>query len=97
MEPTIKPLRTQFLLLLLLLLLSSSGFTLGDPIRKPLSSRRNPNRVPECGNIGSKSDCLQKQDCRWCKSDVLDDACFSKSEAPRLPSQIFPCHVVRLR
>ncbi|KAM3362004.1 hypothetical protein P3S68_016858 [Capsicum galapagoense] len=86
------------LLLLLLLLLSSNGFVVGDPVRRPLGSRRKySNRVPECGIIGSKSDCLQNQECRWCTSDVLDDACFVKSEASRLPSQIFTCHLTRFR
>ncbi|KAK4347281.1 hypothetical protein RND71_033620 [Anisodus tanguticus] len=97
MSPTIKPVSTHFSLVLLLLLLSSTGFVVGDPTRKSLGSRRNSNRLPECGNIGSKSDCLVNQDCRWCRSNVLDDACFSKFEAARLPSQIFTCHLVRLR
>uniref|UniRef100_M1CRN6 Uncharacterized protein n=1 Tax=Solanum tuberosum TaxID=4113 RepID=M1CRN6_SOLTU len=90
---------THFSVVLFLLLVSSKGFVVGDLIRKPLgsSSRRNSNRVPECGNFGSKSDCSQKQNCRWCRSDVLDDACFFKSEAARLPSQIFTCHLLRLR
>ncbi|CAN4105664.1 unnamed protein product [Withania somnifera] len=94
----IKP--THFSVVLLLLLLSSKGFVVGDRVRRSLdgtSIRRNSNRVPECGNIGSKYDCLLNQDCRWCRSDVLDDSCFFKSEAARLPSQIFTCHILRLR
>ncbi|MCE3214972.1 hypothetical protein HAX54_000463 [Datura stramonium] len=92
MKMLIKPLSTHFSLVLLLLLLSSNGFVVGHPVRKPLGSRRNSNRAHKCGNIGSESDCLQNQDCRWCRSNVLDDACFFKSQAARLPSQIFSCH-----
>ncbi|TMW92819.1 hypothetical protein EJD97_012521 [Solanum chilense] len=95
----IRTLSTQLLLVLFLLLVLSKGFVVGDLVRNPLGSRRrrNSNRVPECGNFGSKSDCSQNQNCRWCRSVVLDDACFFKSEAARLPSQIFTCNLLRLR
>jgi len=29
--------------------------------------------------------------CEWCKSEHIDDACFSSSEAWRLPPQVFVC------
>jgi hypothetical protein len=29
--------------------------------------------------------------CEWCKSEHIDDACFSSSEAWKLPPQVFVC------
>ncbi|KAL7254503.1 hypothetical protein ACSBR1_008808 [Camellia fascicularis] len=38
--------------------------------------------------MASKSHCSPYSNkCRWCRSEALDDMCFSKSEAWRLPSQ----------
>ncbi|PIN21449.1 hypothetical protein CDL12_05873 [Handroanthus impetiginosus] len=55
---------------------------------------KNANRVDpkrDCGEMTSRSGCGQNPKCRWCRSDALDDMCFSKSEAWRLPSQVFSC------
>ncbi|KAL0398419.1 UNVERIFIED_CONTAM: hypothetical protein Sradi_2185200 [Sesamum radiatum] len=55
---------------------------------------KNANRVDpgrDCGEMDSRSECSQNPKCRWCRSDALDDMCFSKSEAWRLPSQVFSC------
>ncbi|KAF8030917.1 hypothetical protein BT93_D0188 [Corymbia citriodora subsp. variegata] len=59
--------------------------------RDLLSVRRKNIQVPECTNLGSRPDCVQNSRCRWCRSDALDDMCFSKAEAWRLPSQVFLC------
>ncbi|KAL1555947.1 hypothetical protein AAHA92_11626 [Salvia divinorum] len=55
---------------------------------------RNPNRVDPkrgCGEMSSRSECSRSTKCRWCRSEALGDMCFSKSEAWRLPSQVFSC------
>ncbi|KAI3456104.1 hypothetical protein Pfo_012767 [Paulownia fortunei] len=65
--------------------------TASDPNSKTL---KNANRVDpkrDCGGMDSRSECGQNPKCRWCRSDALDDMCFSKSEAWRLPSQVFSC------
>ncbi|KAL2343254.1 hypothetical protein Fmac_004539 [Flemingia macrophylla] len=46
---------------------------------------------PTCGELVLKSQCSENSKCRWCTSDDLDDLCFSKSEALRLPHQVFSC------
>lgn len=83
-----------FYLVLLSAILLQANAAGSFPIRKPLGIRRVINRSPQpdCGDIGSKSQCLQTQKCRWCQSDAIDDSCFSKSEAFRLPSQVFVCN-----
>lgn len=58
------------------------------------ANSKNPNRVDpkrDCGEMGSRSECTQNTTCRWCRSNALDDMCFSKSEASRLPPQVFSC------
>ncbi|KAH6773587.1 hypothetical protein C2S52_003516 [Perilla frutescens var. hirtella] len=58
------------------------------------ANSKNSNRVDpkrDCWEMGSRSECSQNTKCRWCPSNVLDDMCFSKSEASRLPSQVFSC------
>ncbi|XVF87268.1 hypothetical protein PTKIN_Ptkin18bG0105500 [Pterospermum kingtungense] len=50
--------------------------------------RNNRNQIPNCGEKVSRSQCLQNPKCRWCRSEALDDMCFSKAEARRLPQQI---------
>uniref|UniRef100_A0A2P2MZA0 Uncharacterized protein n=1 Tax=Rhizophora mucronata TaxID=61149 RepID=A0A2P2MZA0_RHIMU len=66
-----------------------------DSRRRGLSGLRgNPKRqqiIPNCGEMGSRSQCSQDPKCRWCKSEALDDMCFSKAEAWRLPQQVFVC------
>ncbi|XVF27432.1 hypothetical protein REPUB_Repub14bG0106200 [Reevesia pubescens] len=53
--------------------------------------RNNKNQIPNCGDMVSRSQCLQNPKCRWCRSEALDDMCFSKAEAWRLPQQVFLC------
>ncbi|KAL7129811.1 hypothetical protein ABFS83_13G092800 [Erythranthe nasuta] len=53
------------------------------------ANRVDPKR--DCGEMESRSECGENLKCRWCRSDALDDMCFPKSEASRLPSQIFTC------
>ncbi|KAL7212759.1 hypothetical protein ACSBR2_015441 [Camellia fascicularis] len=88
-----------FVTLLLLFLLVASlfepthGGIVGDgaSIRSLRSNQRN-NRIVDCSEMASKSHCSQYSNkCRWCRSEALDDMCFSKSEAWRLPSQVFLC------
>ncbi|KAK7359176.1 hypothetical protein VNO77_01124 [Canavalia gladiata] len=58
------------------------------------SSRRRSSRakmIPNCGEVVLKSECREKSKCMWCISEHLDDMCFSKSEALRLPLQVFSC------
>ncbi|TKY60077.1 hypothetical protein E2542_SST17172 [Spatholobus suberectus] len=53
-------------------------------------STRRLNRhkvIPSCGELVLKSQCSENSKCRWCTSEDLDDMCFSKSEALRLPHQ----------
>ncbi|KAK8350770.1 hypothetical protein V6Z12_A06G230800 [Gossypium hirsutum] len=56
-----------------------------------LASQRNNkmNQIPNCGERVSRSQCLQNPKCRWCRSEALDDMCFKKAEAWRLPQQEF--------
>ncbi|KAK4440091.1 hypothetical protein Salat_0344000 [Sesamum alatum] len=54
---------------------------------KTLKKANRVDQERDCGEIGSRSECGQNPKCRWCRSDALDDMCFSKSEALRLPSQ----------
>ncbi|KAL7089198.1 hypothetical protein ACP275_13G174300 [Erythranthe tilingii] len=68
--------------------LSTSGTGTGNKTSKS-ANRVDPKR--DCGEMESRSECGQNLKCRWCRSDALDDMCFPKSEASRLPSQIFTC------
>ncbi|KAK8350769.1 hypothetical protein E1A91_A06G218300v1 [Gossypium mustelinum] len=56
-----------------------------------LASQRNNkmNQIPNCGERVSRSQCLQNPKCRWCRSEALDDMCFKKAEAWRLPQQFY--------
>ncbi|EOY27907.1 Uncharacterized protein TCM_029626 [Theobroma cacao] len=91
-----------FLLLLTLSQSSSSSSSSPDNItgKEPSVSRyrtllglqRNTkNQIPSCGEMMSRSQCLQNPKCRWCHSEALDNLCFSKAEAWRLPQQVFLC------
>ncbi|KAL6992354.1 hypothetical protein U1Q18_010463 [Sarracenia purpurea var. burkii] len=63
----------------------------GASDRSLLGVRRR-NQVVDCNEMALKSKCLQKSNkCRWCRSEALDDMCFSISEAWRLPPQVFSC------
>ncbi|GKU92410.1 hypothetical protein SLEP1_g6142 [Rubroshorea leprosula] len=55
--------------------------------------RNNKNQIPNCSEMASRSQCMQNPKCRWCRSEVLDDMCFSKGEAWRLPEQVFLCEL----
>ncbi|KAJ7542957.1 hypothetical protein O6H91_09G019800 [Diphasiastrum complanatum] len=52
---------------------------------------RHATEVKECEDVAFRNQCLSMDRCRWCKSEVLDDACFSLSEARKLPVQVFSC------
>ncbi|CAI0475675.1 unnamed protein product [Linum tenue] len=41
--------------------------------------------------MASRSQCSQNPKCKWCRSDALDDMCFRKLEAWKLPQQVFVC------
>ncbi|KAG8385388.1 hypothetical protein BUALT_Bualt03G0037800 [Buddleja alternifolia] len=58
-----------------------------DTSKKMLKNATRVDPKRECGGMSSRSECGQYPKCRWCRSDALDDMCFSKSEAWRLPSQ----------
>ncbi|KAH7840964.1 hypothetical protein Vadar_023954 [Vaccinium darrowii] len=67
----------------------SSGGGGGSSNRSLLGIRRNNPMVVDCSEMASLSLCSQKPNkCRWCRSEALDDMCFSKSEAWRLPPQL---------
>ncbi|CAI9787964.1 unnamed protein product [Fraxinus pennsylvanica] len=68
------------------------GRTSSEPGASTYTTLKNDNRVDpssDCGQFGSRSECAKIPNCRWCKSDALDDMCFPKYEAWRLPSQVF--------
>ncbi|KAI3994528.1 hypothetical protein MKX01_014336 [Papaver californicum] len=53
---------------------------------------RRKNQTPyNCTELVLKSNCLQNTKCKWCRSDVVDDMCFSSLESWRLPQQVFFC------
>ncbi|KAE8689859.1 RING/FYVE/PHD-type zinc finger family protein isoform 1 [Hibiscus syriacus] len=57
-----------------------------------LQRNNNKNQIPSCSEMSSRSQCLQNPVCRWCRSEALDDMCFKKAEARRLPQQVFLCN-----
>ncbi|CAF1928765.1 hypothetical protein Bca4012_072032 [Brassica carinata] len=64
--------------------------------RELLEIRTSPKlnktiRNPKCCEMRTRSQCSGFPRCRWCPSEALDDLCFSKAEALRLPSQVFRC------
>ncbi|KAJ4703716.1 E3 ubiquitin-protein like [Melia azedarach] len=59
--------------------------------RNLLALQRKSNQIPSCSEMVSRSQCSQNPRCRWCRSEALDDMCFSKTEAWRLPQQVFTC------
>ncbi|OVA16130.1 hypothetical protein BVC80_8927g10 [Macleaya cordata] len=59
--------------------------------RNLLGGLRRSNQISNCREKNSKSQCLQNTKCKWCRSDAIDDMCFSSSEAWRLPQQVFFC------
>ncbi|KAM1008367.1 hypothetical protein PS1_004767 [Malus domestica] len=61
------------------------------------SQRRNnggdQSQIQNCNDMSSESQCSRNPKCRWCRSDVLNDMCFPKLEALRLPLQVFTCKI----
>ena len=82
-----------FLVLLVLVVCQLSCGLGEDWSTRRLSRHNNNNKVipPSCGELVLKSQCSENSKCRWCTSEDLDDMCFSKSEALRLPHQVFSC------
>ncbi|KAK9214077.1 hypothetical protein WN944_006065 [Citrus x changshan-huyou] len=83
-----------FMVLIFVVLLSTiyqfSSLSAADSsssYRSLLVVQRNSNRIPRCNEMGSRSECSQNPKCKWCRSEALDDMCFSESEAWRLPHQ----------
>ncbi|KAK4803254.1 hypothetical protein SAY86_001457 [Trapa natans] len=96
LSPSI-PLLTLTVLLLILLPIFHPSYcqaaipsSLSDH-RNLLAIQRRAPQIPDCSIISSSSDCSQRPYCRWCRSEVLDDTCFSAAEARRLPAQVFSC------
>ncbi|CAL9216719.1 unnamed protein product [Arabidopsis halleri] len=87
-----------FFLLLLCPSLSSAESEVHVLDRELLEIQKNPkpvktNRKLKCCEMRSRSQCSAFPRCRWCRSEALDDLCFSKAEALRLPSQVFVCEL----
>ncbi|PQQ21794.1 hypothetical protein Pyn_19832 [Prunus yedoensis var. nudiflora] len=90
------------LVLVLVLLASLYGSCRGSesrihPGRDLLGTQRrnngSQNQIPSCNDMSSESQCSRNPKCRWCRSDVLNDMCFPKLEALRLPPQVFSCKI----
>ncbi|KAM1051927.1 hypothetical protein ACFX19_033989 [Malus domestica] len=92
---------TFILVLVLLATLYSSCHEAESRIRlgRGLSGRQmrnngsNQSQIQNCNDMLSESQCSRNPMCRWCRSDVLNDMCFSKLEALRLPLQVFTCKI----
>ncbi|VVA92996.1 unnamed protein product [Arabis nemorensis] len=87
-----------FLLLLLRPSLLSSESEVRILDRELLEIRTSPkanktSKKPKCCEMRTRSQCSAYPRCRWCRSEALDDLCFSKAEALRLPSQVFLCEL----
>ncbi|KAK4271753.1 hypothetical protein QN277_020396 [Acacia crassicarpa] len=84
------------LLLLASLFQPSHGFSLhgrgmpDDNSTRRLFGSRAGQRL-NCGDLAVLSQCSQNSKCSWCRSEVLDDMCFSRTEAWRLPPEVFSC------
>ncbi|CAN1150154.1 hypothetical protein LINPERPRIM_LOCUS18362 [Linum perenne] len=80
---------TILLLILLLLPPPSSPAPYSD---RRLQINRQPNRqMVNCSGMASRSHCSLNPNCKWCRSEALDDMCFRKLDAWRLPHQVFVC------
>ncbi|CAA7062216.1 unnamed protein product [Microthlaspi erraticum] len=83
-----------FLFLLLCTSISSAEYEVRVLDRALLEIRKNPTKKkPKCCEMRTRSQCSDYPRCRWCRSEALDDLCFGKSEALRLPSQVFLCEL----
>ncbi|KAI3927609.1 hypothetical protein MKX01_026542 [Papaver californicum] len=70
----------------------SSGSVSGRTLLISGGGVRRKNQIPNnCTELVLKSHCLQNTKCKWCRSDVVDDMCFSSLESWRLPQQVFFC------
>ncbi|KAL5774190.1 hypothetical protein ACOSP7_011747 [Xanthoceras sorbifolium] len=69
----------------------SSSSSSSSSYRNLMAVERKSNQIPNCSELVSRSQCSQNPKCRWCRSEALDDMCFSKTEAWRLPQQVFLC------
>ncbi|CAF1709800.1 unnamed protein product [Brassica oleracea var. botrytis] len=91
-----------FLLVLLCPSLSSSSESEVRVLdRELLEIKTNPklnktSRKPKCCEMRTRSQCSGFPRCRWCRSEALDDLCFGKAEALRLPSQVFRSIILRI-
>uniref|UniRef100_A0A251IYI8 PSI domain-containing protein n=1 Tax=Manihot esculenta TaxID=3983 RepID=A0A251IYI8_MANES len=90
-----------FLLIFVAVILqSSSSYTISSRYPLPVPSHRTllasqrdrRQQIPICSEMVSRSLCSPNPNCRWCVSEALDDMCFSKAEAWRLPQQVFVCN-----
>ncbi|KAH1250851.1 hypothetical protein GmHk_05G013913 [Glycine max] len=79
--------KAEFLILLVLVVCQPSCGLGEDWSTRRLSRHNNKVIPPSCGELVLKSQCSENSKCRWCTSEDLDDMCFSKSEALRLPHQ----------
>ncbi|KAL4627242.1 hypothetical protein ACB092_05G154500 [Castanea dentata] len=78
-------------ILVIFLLLQALNAASSSSGRKPLGRNNKRQIPPNCTHFVSESQCSHNPQCRWCKSQSLDDTCFPKSEAWRLPLQVFSC------
>ncbi|KAJ7968784.1 E3 ubiquitin-protein like [Quillaja saponaria] len=60
--------------------------SLDGSVRRIFGIQRT-NQAPNCAEMVSLTQCSQNSNCRWCRSEDLEDICFSKAEAWRLPLQ----------
>lgn len=67
---------------------AARSLQLGAFCNSPLGKESAP--IVNC-EVGGETACSAREECRWCRSEVLDDGCFSAKEALRLPSEIFAC------
>ncbi|KAL4349107.1 hypothetical protein HN51_030181 [Arachis hypogaea] len=74
---------------LVLLLLHSTMYKPSYQTRGVLGYTSN------CGEHVVQSQCSRNTRCSWCTSEVLDDMCFTKAEAWRLPHQVYSCRLIR--
>ncbi|KAH7840294.1 hypothetical protein Vadar_015248 [Vaccinium darrowii] len=62
------------------------GTLLGSVLPDGTVDIRNCYAVPH-----NESSDQKPNKCKWCRNEAIDDMCFSKSKAWRLPPQVFSC------
>ena len=72
-------------ILVVFLLLQTLNATSTSSGRRPLARNKNHQIPPNYTHLVFKSQCSQNPQCQWCKSQSLDDTCFTRFEAWRLP------------